>query len=317
MPLAHIMAAAFTMPRQELDTVLIPFNPLLLGPVLHPDAVGLRHVCNSPAEGYSHIFRSNFSLETKESARLPPEESLGVMFLDIKGYVRRGVLRTWHEQWVLTPAQNKLRSIRDSVSLWPPSIRKSRIEEVIVTRLCIGHIFLTQGFLLRGDPPPVCEFCDAPLSVYHILMALYLTNKHYVEKAAAFVMDNSRGCDLESARKDSCKSSFGKESDGGIDTNKYRMVFVINCDLGMGIGKTASQVSSSGHTPESSSGRTPTSTLGKPSSPIWRTPSSPSRRTPSNPPRSPKLHAAVVEPLNAASGTPEVGMSGGTGEAAK
>nr|CAD7408886.1 unnamed protein product [Timema cristinae] len=101
----------------------------------------------------------------------------------------------------LTYAQNKLRSIRDGVSLWPPSIRKSRIEE-----------------------------------------ALYLRNNHYVEEAAAFVMDNPRGFDLESARKDSSKSSYGRESDGGIDTNKYRMVFVINCDLGMCIGKTASQV---------------------------------------------------------------------------
>nr|CAD7449377.1 unnamed protein product [Timema bartmani] len=55
-------------------------------------------------------------------------------------------------------------------------------------------------------------------------------------------MDNPRGCDLESARKDSNASSYERESDGGIDTNKYRMVFVVNCDLGMDIGKTASQV---------------------------------------------------------------------------
>nr|CAD7263591.1 unnamed protein product [Timema shepardi] len=89
---------------------------------------------------------------------------------DLKGYVRRGVLRTWHEQWVSTPAQNKLRSIRDGVSRCPSSIRKSRREEVIVTRLRVGHTSLTHGFLLRGDPPPVCGFCDAPLSVYHILV---------------------------------------------------------------------------------------------------------------------------------------------------
>nr|CAD7434023.1 unnamed protein product [Timema monikensis] len=55
----------------------------------------------------------------KEAARLPPEASLGVMFLYLKGYVRRGVLRTWHEQRVSTPAQNKLRSIRDGVSRPP------------------------------------------------------------------------------------------------------------------------------------------------------------------------------------------------------
>nr|CAD7575822.1 unnamed protein product [Timema californicum] len=35
------------------------------------------------------------------------------MFLDLKGYFQQGVLRTWHEHWVSTPAQNKLQSIRD------------------------------------------------------------------------------------------------------------------------------------------------------------------------------------------------------------
>nr|CAD7257534.1 unnamed protein product [Timema shepardi] len=44
-------------------------------------------------------------------------------------------------------------------------------------------------------------------------------------------------------------------------------------------------------------------------SPPWGTPSSPSW--------GPKLRAAIVEPFNPASGTPEVGMSGSTGEAAK
>nr|CAD7264881.1 unnamed protein product [Timema shepardi] len=70
----------------------------------------------------------------KDTAHLPLATSLGDMFLDLKGYFQRGVLRTWHEHWVSTPAQNKLQSIRD------------------------------------GDPPPVCEFCDGLLSVYHILV---------------------------------------------------------------------------------------------------------------------------------------------------
>nr|CAD7405643.1 unnamed protein product [Timema poppensis] len=81
------------------------------------------------------------------------------------GYVRRGVLRTWHEQWVSTPAQNKLWSIRDGVSRWPSSIRKYRREEVIVTRLRVGHTSLTHGFLLRGDPPPICPEPHVPPAV--------------------------------------------------------------------------------------------------------------------------------------------------------
>nr|CAD7433130.1 unnamed protein product [Timema monikensis] len=108
-----------------------------------PDAIGFRHVWDSAAKGYPHITRSIFSLEDtpsaililpsslkrppqtlpissllidvewgkeekKEANHLPPEASLGLMFLDLKGYVWRGVLRTWHEQLVSTPVQNKL-----------------------------------------------------------------------------------------------------------------------------------------------------------------------------------------------------------------
>nr|CAD7431466.1 unnamed protein product [Timema monikensis] len=53
----------------------------------------------------------------------------------------------WHEQWVSTPAQNKLWSIRDGVSRWPSSIRKSKREEVIVTRLCFGDTIHLQCFV--------------------------------------------------------------------------------------------------------------------------------------------------------------------------
>nr|CAD7449376.1 unnamed protein product [Timema bartmani] len=55
-------------------------------------------------------------------------------------------------------------------------LRKSRRVEVIVTRLRVGHTSLTHGFLLRGDPPPVCEFCDAPLSVYQTSLLIEALN---------------------------------------------------------------------------------------------------------------------------------------------
>nr|CAD7423682.1 unnamed protein product [Timema monikensis] len=44
-------------------------------------------------------------------------------------------------------------SLTDGVSWWPSSIQKSRIEEVIVTRLRVGHTSLTHGFLLRVSTP--------------------------------------------------------------------------------------------------------------------------------------------------------------------
>lgn len=48
--------------------------------------------------------------------------------------------------------------------------------EVVVTRLKIGHTRLTHGRLMAGDTtPPVCEECQEPLSVAHV-----------VERCAAF-----------------------------------------------------------------------------------------------------------------------------------
>nr|CAD7456386.1 unnamed protein product [Timema tahoe] len=106
-----------------------------------PDDIHYEMLCHLPDRHFfwtSTIVFGNLirnKLAAKEAARLPLEASL---FLDLNGYVRRGVLGNWHEQWVSTPAQNKLQSIRDGVSWWPSSIRKSRREEVVVRRLRIG-----------------------------------------------------------------------------------------------------------------------------------------------------------------------------------
>ena len=46
----------------------------------------------------------------------------------------------------------------------------SRREETVLTRLCIGHSHVTHAHLLRGDPPPACEYCRRPLSIRHLLI---------------------------------------------------------------------------------------------------------------------------------------------------
>nr|CAD7412540.1 unnamed protein product [Timema cristinae] len=90
----------------------------------------LRPTDNPMLRGYD-VHRTDKSLFDRASGgnelmdqavHLPPEACLGVMFLGLKGYVRRGVLVTWLEQWVSTPAQNKLRSIRDGNNFMSPEL---------------------------------------------------------------------------------------------------------------------------------------------------------------------------------------------------
>ena len=45
----------------------------------------------------------------------------------------------------------------------------SRKEEMVITRLKIGHTYYTSAYLLRGEPPPHCDLCDCTITVKHIL----------------------------------------------------------------------------------------------------------------------------------------------------
>ena len=64
---------------------------------------------------------------------------------------------------------NKLRAFKDSVSAWSTSCRQNRFHKVILSRLRIGHTWLTHQHLLRGHEPPLCNDCFVSLTVCHFL----------------------------------------------------------------------------------------------------------------------------------------------------
>ncbi|XP_076314612.1 uncharacterized protein LOC143226940 [Tachypleus tridentatus] len=72
-----------------------------------------------------------------------------ILYLDyglvFKARLRASWQSTWSEQ-----RDNKLFQIKPKTGLWPSSFRKVRKEEVVLTRLRIGHSFLTHCFLLSG-----------------------------------------------------------------------------------------------------------------------------------------------------------------------
>ena len=88
---------------------------------------------------------------------------------DLQAYFKRAVQQEWQEEWDRTE-NNKLRHIKATVRPWVSSRRASRREEVILTRLRIGHCYLTHGFLLRGEEPPICADCGTAVTVPHLLL---------------------------------------------------------------------------------------------------------------------------------------------------
>ena len=90
----------------------------------------------------------------------------------IKPYLNR----KWQAEWdeVYRYPGNKLYPIKPEVNTLSPHHR-SRKEEVILTRLRLGHTRLTHAHLMEREPAPLCNYCDEPVTVKHLLIdCLYL-----------------------------------------------------------------------------------------------------------------------------------------------
>ena len=68
---------------------------------------------------------------------------------------------------------------------WRPVFRKSRSEQVAITRLCIGQTRLVHSFLLRQEQQLQCLTCQRPCTIKYVLLeckAFNNTRKHFFQK---------------------------------------------------------------------------------------------------------------------------------------
>ena len=60
--------------------------------------------------------------------------------------------------------------IKPTLGEWPPGFRNSRNEEVVLSRLRIGHGYFSHSYILRQEDPPECTACQEIYSVRYILI---------------------------------------------------------------------------------------------------------------------------------------------------
>ncbi|KAI5746926.1 hypothetical protein M8J77_009130 [Diaphorina citri] len=87
---------------------------------------------------------------------------------DFKPWIAKLIKTQWQRSWDDIP-NNKLKRIKPKIEEWPSSQRSTRMEEVVLTRLRIGHTRLTHEYLFTREPQPVCQ-CGETLSIQHILV---------------------------------------------------------------------------------------------------------------------------------------------------
>lgn len=86
---------------------------------------------------------------------------------DFKSYVKLKVKQSWEQTW-RAKINNKLRRVKPTTARWYTG--GDRSEQVIITRIRIGHTRLTHSYLFQRTDPPSCEHCGRPLTVEHIII---------------------------------------------------------------------------------------------------------------------------------------------------
>jgi ribonuclease HI len=98
-----------------------------------------------------------------------------VPFTDFQAQVGSYVRRKWQTEWD-GGVRNKLHAIQPIIPA-ATSYRLPRRDELIVHRLRLGHTHATHSYLLKGENPPQCSGCSAPLTVEHLLVSCSVVKK--------------------------------------------------------------------------------------------------------------------------------------------
>ena len=106
-----------------------------------------------------------------------------VPYTDLKSHINHFISSKWQERWS-SCRDNKLFQIKPTLGEWPPGFRyrRSRKEEVVLSRLRIGHTYFSHSYILRREDPPECTACQDIYSVRHVCFitidVIHLRSRH-------------------------------------------------------------------------------------------------------------------------------------------
>ena len=90
-------------------------------------------------------------------------------YSDFKPRISRYVNLLFQAKWDICVG-NKLHEINDTFLPTSKIYSDNRKEDVVLTRLRIGHSRLTHRHYLANEDPPECIPCNSPLTIKHILI---------------------------------------------------------------------------------------------------------------------------------------------------
>ena len=86
-------------------------------------------------------------------------------FPQIRECIARHFTNIWHDY-----RPTLLKAIKPDIAFWTSSVRSNRKEEILLSRMRLGHTLITHAHVIDRLPPPTCDSCRCQLNVRHILL---------------------------------------------------------------------------------------------------------------------------------------------------
>lgn len=115
-------------------------------------------------------------IRAKEAANQRRSDNISLPVSDFRAVVSQNSKQMWQETW--NRASSQLKILKPSVAPWIVPCTLTRKEQVLLTRLRLGHTNVTHNYLMNKAPRPVCHNCHSFLTVKHILIDCPIFEHH-------------------------------------------------------------------------------------------------------------------------------------------
>lgn len=129
---------------------------------------------------------------------------------DLINHYKINIREKWTQYWTNIDPQNKLRTIKNKTTPWKFTSSLSRKDDVVLTRIRLGHCRMTHDYLMKKEAQPNCIHCNTPFTMIHVF-----------EICPAFTQDRIN-CNIRSIKQSAGDDSYG---------NKQIIQFLKNINL--------------------------------------------------------------------------------------
>lgn len=131
-------------------------------------------------------------IAAKEAISSQSAETVNILpHSDLKSHIKSVYYQEWNSQW--RSLNTKLNEIKNHTQKWIQPTGLSRKNQVLITRLRIGHTRLTHGFLMSKTEPPLCDVCGVRTTIKHILTECAKYQKQRTENEISEVLSETLG----------------------------------------------------------------------------------------------------------------------------